>query len=151
MQRKENSTLAETEKPKEILKEWYKAQFSGDWEKVFALMVDENGEPFSEECQEAFKRSIGKEWAGASYSLKLGSPKDCDWLIITKLLESFKIKVPEKIKSFKCLTIPYMLSYTTKEEISATPSGENWLLKINNEWKVWTACKPLLKYPQPPW
>ncbi len=139
----------ETKKPKEILKEWYKAQFAGDWEKAFALMVDENGELFSKECQEAFKRSFGS-WVGANYSLKLGDPKDCNWLIIEKFLESFKIKVSDKIKNFECVTIPYTLSYTTKEGVSASPSAEHWLLKINNEWKVLTACKPLLSFPSPP-
>jgi len=131
--------------PQEIVKAWFENQKKGEWQTVFANMVDVDGKPYSQECQDGFKKAFGAN-VGAEYTLdikndlKIGSCKDLPELNL--LAQSFGFQLPDG----QCANVS--LSYATK---SSGKVEDTFLIlfKVNNDWKVMMYCKPLLSVEEP--
>jgi len=128
--------------PKEVIKTWFENQKKGDWQSVFANMVDVDGKPYSQECQDGFKKAFGAN-VGADYTLdvkndlKTGTCKDLPELNL--LAQSFGFQLPDG----QCAIVS--ISYSTKS--SGSVDTFSTLFKVNNDWKVMMYCKPLLSAP----
>jgi len=125
--------------PQETIQAWFEDQKKGDWQSVFANMVDVDGKPYSSECQDGFKKAFGAN-VGADYTLnikndlKTGTCKDLPELNL--LAQSFGFQLPDG----QCAIV--FISYSTKS--SGSVDTFLTLLKVNNDWKVMMYCKPLL-------
>ena len=128
--------------PQEAIKAWFDGQKKGDWQSVFANMVDVDGKPYSQECQDGFKNAFGAN-EGADYTLsikndlKTGSCKDLPEL--NQLAQISGFQLPEG----QCAIIS--ISYSTKT--SGNIDTFSTLFKVNNDWKVMMYCEPLLSVP----
>jgi hypothetical protein len=131
--------------PKEVFKIWFEGQIKGDWNAVFANMVDVDGKPYSEECEEGFKKAFDDR-LGAEYTLdvkeeeiKIQNCKESPEL--KRLAEIFGVQLPEG----ECAIVPF--SYWLKHSDGSEEGLESELsfLKVNEEWKVLMWCAPLIK------
>ena len=131
--------------PQEIVKAWFENQKKGEWQTVFANMVDVDGKPYSQECQDGFKKAFGAN-VGAEYTLdikndlKIGSCKDLPEL--NQLAQIFGFQLPDG----QCAIVS--LSYATKSSGKVEDTFLT-LFKVNNDWKVMMYCKPLLSVEEP--
>lgn len=130
---------ASTLTPQEVIKAWFEDQKKGDWQSVFTDMVDVDGKPYSQKCQDGFKKAFGAN-VGADYTLnikndlKTGGCKDSPEL--NQLAKVFGFQLPDG----QCAIVS--ISYSTKS--SGSVDTFSTLFKINNDWKVMMYCAPLL-------
>lgn len=125
--------------PQEVIKDWFDNQKKGEWQSVFADMVDVDGKSYSQECQEGFKKAfsvnVGSEFTlDIKNDLKTGGCKDLTEL--NQLANVSGFQLPDG----QCAIVS--LSYLT--ESWGSVDSILTLFKLNNDWKVMVYCKPLI-------
>lgn len=125
--------------PQEVYETWFESQVKGDWDKVFANMVDIDGEPYTPKCQELFKESFGAYHLGAEYTLDIEEEVRMYNCQEDPMALAFGVEIPEG----ECMAIPHSLWLKPRDGIESTTDSETILRKVNNQWKVVMWCEPL--------
>ena len=126
-------------KPEEVFEKWFNSTINGDWNNVFINMVDSNGNPYSEDCKDSFKKSLGYR-VGAQYQLNIkniSEEEQCRELPeYQRLAEIFNVSIPNG----QCVIISYSVQLKYPNGDTSNEETDSFLLKVNNDWKVIIDC-----------
>lgn len=126
-------------RPQEVFESWFNSTINGDWNNVFINMVDSDGNPYSENCKDSFKKSLGYR-VGTQYQLNIkniSEEKQCREIPeYQRLAEAFNVSIPNGL----CVIISYSAQLKYPNVGTSNEETDSFLLKVNNEWKVIIDC-----------